>query len=87
MAKIVSAVPKLLLGYSSSSDKASVSTPVTPVTDPAADAADAAAEAAAQAEESLAQRRRGRLGTITTSFRGVLNDSNANLSRRTLLGE
>lgn len=85
MAKIVSAVPKLLLG--SSPDPTPAPAPVAPIANPAVDPAVEEAEKAAQAEEALAQRRRGRLGTIATSFRGVLEDSNANLSRRTLLGE
>ncbi len=43
--------------------------------------------AAAQREQDVLNRRRGRIGTITTSFRGVLNDSAFTPTRKTLLGE
>jgi hypothetical protein len=79
MGKVVSAVPKLILG---ASDKPSAA-PVTPQSDPAADAA----KEAADAEQAMAQRRRGRMGTINTSFRGVLDNGSALMQRRTLLGE
>jgi hypothetical protein len=80
MGKVVSAVPKLILG---SSDKPSAAAPMTAAPDPAEEAARAAAES----EQSMAQRRRGRMGTISTSFRGVLDNGSALVQRRTLLGE
>jgi hypothetical protein len=79
MGKVISSVPKLILG---GADKPSAP-PVTPKTDPADDAA----KDAASAEEAMAQRRRGRAGTITTSFRGVLDSGSQILQRRTLLGD
>lgn len=95
MSRVVSAVPRLLTGILA--DPPSV-VPAPVVTTPAPTTpndnkdADKAADDAAQAEQALLDRRRGRLGTIATSFRGVLSpdeDENGvnNLPRRTLLGE
>ena len=58
----------------------------------AAQAADAAADAEVSAEaaarrEALARLRRGRLGTIATSARGVLSPGQSTVQRRSLLGE
>lgn len=75
-------------------------TPVTPVTTPPADSGSAAgggttpvttapiseeAKSAARAE-GLLNRNRGLLGTVMTSFRGLLNQT-GNGTRKTLLGE
>ena len=49
-------------------------------------AGEAAAEAAAR-RQSLARQRRGRLGTIATSARGILRTAQAPVQRRSLLGE
>lgn len=98
MAKIVSAVPKLLtstLGVmaSDSPKPIVVEVPVsTPATNTKTDTDQKADESVSGPDlsenlDSITERSRGRTGTITTSFRGVLNDSTANLSRRTLLGE
>ena len=38
-------------------------------------------------EESLLSRRRGRLGTVLTSFRGLLGQGTGAQPRKTLLGE
>lgn len=40
-----------------------------------------------QREEDILNRHRGRVGTISTSFRGVLSDSAFTPTRKTLLGE
>lgn len=37
--------------------------------------------------KNILKRRRGRSGTINTSFRGVLTPSDLSVSRKTLLGE
>lgn len=97
MAKIVSAVPKLLTGtlglMASDSPKPIVvevpaSVPTTPTdTDKKATDDSLSGPDLSEDMEGVENRSRGRTGTITTSFRGVLNDSNNNLSRRTLLGE
>lgn len=79
MGKVVSAVPKLITG---GSGKSSAPPPPPPI-----DPAEEAAQKAKKAEESLAQRRRGRAGTITTSFRGLLDSGAHGLQRRTLLGD
>lgn len=55
-------------------------TPTTPTT-PADDDVQANAR-----NQNLLERRRGRLGTVLTSFRGLLNDG-ASGARKTLLGE
>lgn len=88
MAKVVSAVPKLLTGglIDTSPPPAPVviqppaPAPITTKTDTEATVDDAIID-------PIGTRRRGRLGTIMTSFTGVLNDSNVNSQRRTLLGE
>jgi hypothetical protein len=81
MAKVVSSVPKLLTGILSPGHQ-SDSQPM-----PVAASGKTDAEKAAEAEEALAQRRRGHLGTIATSFRGVLDNSDLTAKRHTLLGE
>ncbi len=43
--------------------------------------------AADQREQNLLSRKRGHLGTISTSFRGFLGQNNDNTARKTLLGE
>ncbi len=43
--------------------------------------------AAEQREASLLSRQRGHLGTIATSFRGFLGESDSASTRKTLLGE
>ena len=44
-------------------------------------------EADEQRARNILNRHRGRLGTINTSFRGVLSDSAFTPTRKTLLGE
>lgn len=55
----------------------------TPVSAPVPSDDDAQAAARSQ---NLLERRRGRLGTVLTSFRGLLNDGVSGV-RKTLLGE
>ncbi len=62
---------------SSYSSTTTTPTPTTPTDD------DVQANARSQ---NLLERRRGRLGTVLTSFRGLLNDG-VNGARKTLLGE
>lgn len=70
------------------------SSPLPPVTAPAVPQTtetvtpEIPADIAAQARElGLLSRSRGSLGTILTSFRGILGQSNAAPQRKTLLGE
>lgn len=51
------------------------------------DAAAADASASSVRTQNLLQRSRGRLGTINTSFRGLLGVRSNDTSRKTLLGE
>ncbi len=100
MAKIVSAVPKLLTatlgGLASNPPKPVAMTPAvaTTVTPATAEIKSNTDIAGPDLSDDLAKdlggidaRSKGRVGTITTSFRGVLNDTHNALPRRTLLGE
>ncbi len=60
--------------------------PVTPPTPPSA--AEPSAETSAEVRrQNLLERDRSRLGTIATSFRGLLGLSDKTTPRKTLLGE
>lgn len=70
--------------------------PVTPTpTNPATSDSDAntptpektEAEVASERAENILRRNRSRLGTILTSFKGVLSNGSASAARKTLLGE
>ncbi|MCB1840597.1 MAG: hypothetical protein H6858_01940 [Rhodospirillales bacterium] len=65
--------------------------PVTPVTEPPPDTTagqpDAETLAAQARTRDLLTRRRGFLGTIGTSFRGLLTAVGNNFNRKTLFGE
>lgn len=95
MAKIVSVVPKLLtntLGLTAEAPKPIVIETPTPAPTTLADTDKKPDESISGPDlsddlNSIGQRNRGRTGTISTSFRGVLTDSSATLPRRTLLGE
>jgi hypothetical protein len=98
MAKVVSTVPKLLTNTIGNLivDKpetvvAETASAVTPAaTTPATTQTDTVDDTSLSDNlNAIETRNRGRLGTIATSFRGVLTDSknDAALSRRTLLGE
>ena len=100
MAKIVSIVPKLLTSTLSAiapeppkpvAIAAPVPTPdvTAPVSNSAASPADDTITGPNLSDDlsTIETRSRGRLGTIATSFRGVLADNASPLPRRTLLGE
>ena len=56
--------------------------------EPAIDPAKAEQEAAAAARRAfLARQKKGRLGTIATSVRGILGPGQLSVARRSLLGE
>lgn len=61
------------------------STPVEPVVDTSTEDAEKTADELRAA--NILARRRGRAGTIATSFRGVLSDAAFTPERKTLLGE
>lgn len=62
-----------------------------PIVEPVIDAAPSQKELDQKSSEARAKkilkRRRGRAGTITTSFRGVLSPNDLSPRRKTLLGE
>lgn len=58
--------------------------PPEPVAEPVVDPEKTADE---QRAENIMNRHRGRIGTVATSFRGVLSDSAFAPTRKTLLGE
>lgn len=65
-----------------------VSAPVSIISEPVAQDTQTAEQGTAEVRtESLLGRSRSRLGTIKTSFRGLLGLSNTQGSRKTLLGE
>lgn len=61
-----------------------VQQPQTPVGESDNDIAQTESEAR---QESLLSRSRSRFGTVQTSFRGLLSQSDPNIERKTLLGE
>ncbi len=63
------------------------SAPSPPPPPPPPPPADLEGEAARERKEQLERQRRGRLGTIATSFRGVLQPHATAGSRKSLLGE
>lgn len=61
------------------------STPLS--TNPSVEETSTSENVAEQREKNLLTRNRGRFGTVTTSFRGLLNTNSANRQTKTLLGE
>ncbi len=75
--------------YVPSVTSASSTTPTTPTEIPAGGNTTTPTDEEVQASarnQNLLERRRGRLGTVLTSFRGLLNDTMSG-ARKTLLGE
>lgn len=64
-----------------------VAPPVVDETPTASSQEDLDKESSKARAESILKRRRGRLGTISTSFRGVLSTNDLSPKRKTLLGE
>ncbi len=63
------------------------STPAPAAETPATETPPTEAEVSTQRAESLLRRNRSRLGTVLTSFRGVLDQNTLTAPRKTLLGE
>jgi hypothetical protein len=86
MAKVVSTLPRLILN-GALSDKLNPKPAATPAPVATPATTDLTPDIAPDLGNGISERQRGRTSTITTSFRGVLNDTALDVPRRTLLGE